>query len=139
VVKEGYGKFVINFTDDTGTQYAVVGPTTSPSDADWQATLFAISSQCAPIPATACSLDINADATIDENGYVIVPFNCLVACGSPIDISRTTYDTALLYSFFDFYKYMKEAGPAFLPSSLVSSTSDSLYEHMKNATEQEAT
>jgi hypothetical protein len=34
VIDEGYSKFIMNFIEQTGTKFAVVGPTTSPSDAD---------------------------------------------------------------------------------------------------------
>ena len=110
---EGYGKGIMNFTEETtGRQYAVVGPMISPSETDWQATSYAISSQCAPIPATACDIEVNSNVTNDL-GLPIVPFDCSIARGSPIDFSGGTIGDSLLYTFFDFHKHLSEDGMSF--------------------------
>jgi hypothetical protein len=138
VTDEGYGKFIMNFTDEKRTQYAVVGPTTTTSDTDWQATSFALSSRCAPIPATACSIDIN-QVSVAENRSTNTPFNCSIARGSPIDFSGITQGNPLRWAFFDFHQYLNDGGTAFVNTSLVFKSPDSWKPRMWNATEQEAT
>ena len=113
LLDEGYGKGIMNFTEETtGRQYAVVGPTMSPSETDWQATSYAISSQCAPIPATACDIQVNSNVTTDL-GLPIVPFGCSIARGSPIDFSGGYIGDSFLYTFFDFHKHLSEGGKPF--------------------------
>ena len=109
MVDEGYGTGIMNFTEETGSQYAVVGPTISPSETDWQATSYAISSQCAPIPATACDIQVKANLTTDL-GKLIVPFNCTIARGSPIDFSGSYIGDVFTYMFFDFHKHLSQSG-----------------------------
>jgi len=113
LVDDGYGKGIMNFTDETtGRQYAVVGPTISPSETDWQATSYAISSQCASMPATACDIQVNSFVR-DGLGIPLVPFDCSIARGSPIDFSGSYVGESILYNFFDFHKHLKELGKPF--------------------------
>jgi hypothetical protein len=104
---EAYGEFIMNFTEETGTKYAVLGPTNSLSDTDWQATSFALSSQCAPIPASACSIDLNSDVRNPDPRQVL-PFNCSIFRGSPIDISGTTDGNPHSYRLLKFHKYLAQ-------------------------------
>jgi len=109
VINEGYGQGIMNFTEETGSQYAVVGPTISPSEADWQATSYAVSSQCAPVPATACDIQGNSNVTTDL-GTTLVPFDCSIARGSPVDFSGSYMGNTFSYMFFDFHKHLNERG-----------------------------
>jgi hypothetical protein len=136
VLHKGYGKDMMNFTDETGIKFAVVGPTASPSDADWQATSFALSSQCAPIPATACTFELDPDYNRIWGGHDMW-FNCSKARGSPIDFSGIHRPNALSYTFFDFHKYMIEAGTSFITGGLKMTLLPT--ESISNVTEQEAT
>jgi hypothetical protein len=138
VTDEGYGKFTMNFTEGTGTKYAVVGPTTPSSDTDWQATSFALSSQCVPIPSTACSISLDPDA-FPVQGNTDALFNCSIARGSPIDFSGSAPGYALSYTFFDFHKYIMERGTAFITNGFDLKVSDPISEIIANATDQEAT
>lgn len=60
VLDEGLGKYVMNFTESNGDQFAIIGPVDPPSDIDWQATSFALSSQCRHIPETSCDIGSNS-------------------------------------------------------------------------------
>jgi hypothetical protein len=130
VQNENYEKFITNFTDETGTKYAVLAPMDIPSDTDWQATSFAISSQCALVPPTSCSIDMHFNVT--------KPFNCSLARGSPIDFSGTLHNDRHVYSFSDFHKYMKENEKPFLASDF-EIPEDAFTSIIPNATEQDAT
>ena len=139
VFDEGYGKFIMNFTDETGTRYAVVGPRTTPSDIDWQATSFAISSQCTPMPWTACIVDTKSDK-MNDWGSRDTPFTCSLARGSPIDFSGTYQSDRHSYSFSDFHKYLQEDDEAFLSTGLkMRVPGDTVASVATNCTEQDLT
>lgn len=109
---EGLGKYVMNFTKSNGIQYAVIGPTDLPLDADWQATSFALSSQCRPIPETSCDIGSQSQ-DLNGKGRSQVPFNCSMGRGSPIDFSGNITGNGASYTFFDYHKYMYERGHSF--------------------------
>ncbi|CAN9424174.1 unnamed protein product [Alternaria alternata] len=109
---EGLGKYVMNFTKSNGSQYAVIGPTDLPLDADWQATSFALSSQCRPIPETSCDVGSQSQ-DLNGKGRSQVPFNCSMGRGSPIDFSGNITGNGASYTFFDYHKYMYERGHSF--------------------------
>jgi hypothetical protein len=139
VFDEGYGKFIMNFTEETGIRYAVVGPRTTLSDIDWQATSFAISSQCTPIPWTACIVDMESDK-FNEWGSIDAPFTCSLARGAPIDFSGTFQFDRHSYSFSDFHKYLQEDNEAFLSTGLkLQVPGDTLASVATNCTEQDLT
>jgi hypothetical protein len=102
VTSTAFGNSLMNFTEEEGTSYAILGPTSSPSDADWQAMSFALSSQCTPVPATACDID-NDKFVLNNRGAFEVPFNCTIAHGSPLDFSRRTDGSSVAIAFFDFH------------------------------------
>ncbi|CAN9148990.1 unnamed protein product [Alternaria alternata] len=102
----------MNFTKSNGSQYAVIGPTDLPLDADWQATSFALSSQCRPIPETSCDIGSQSH-DLNGNGRSQVPFNCSMGRGSPIDFSGNITGNGASYTFFDYHKYMYERGHSF--------------------------
>lgn len=137
VIREGYGRFTMDFTDETGINYAVVGPKTPPSNADWQATSFALSSQCAPISVTACDIPPESD-TLKENNRLDNSFNCTIARGSPIDFSGVMTGYVHSYTFFNFHKYLVETGTSFRNEGLDMIVNDAKTV-ISNATQQEAT
>ncbi|KAI4647715.1 hypothetical protein J4E93_004125 [Alternaria ventricosa] len=138
MIDEGYGAGIMNFTEETGSQYAVVGPTISPSETDWQATSYAISSQCAPIPATACDIQVNSNLTTDL-GKSIVPFNCTIARGSPIDFSGSYIGNAFSYMFFDFHKhFLSESGTFGMSEGLQFTPKGQTRSIIPNVTKQES-
>jgi hypothetical protein len=134
-VNAGYGNGFMNFTDETGTKYAVLGPATSPSEVDWQATSFALSSQCVPVSPATCDFHTDPDS-YKYRGMHNLGFNCSIARGSPIDFSGYLRGNALSYAFFDFHKYLEEQGTLFRGLSLVSTIPSA---NISNVTEEEAT
>jgi hypothetical protein len=135
---ESFGKSIMNFTDERGTKYAVLGPTPLPSNADWQATSFALSSQCTPIPKTACNIGRTAIKP-DENANFNTPFNCSVARGSPVDFSGTHKGDAHAYNFFDFHKYLVEVGSFQFSGHPLQTPFADTWSIIPDVTEQEAT
>jgi hypothetical protein len=133
---KGYGNTIMNFTAEAGSQYAVVGPTMSPSEADWQATSYAISSQCAPIPATACDIQVNSTLISDLDRYW-VPFNCSIARGSPVDFSGNYTGDVFRYTFFDFHKHLLQRGIPFNAAGLGFTPVDEQESVIPNMTKQE--
>jgi hypothetical protein len=135
VIDEPYGKSIVNFTEETGTKFAILGPTTPPPDVDWQATSFALSSQCVPIPATACNLHTpTRDAQDRKHMYV----NCSIHRGSPLELDGVMSESPLIYAFFDFHKYIFEKGDTFA-SFGVGNRSPDPWSVIRDATEQDAT
>ncbi|ORX97952.1 hypothetical protein BCR34DRAFT_158720 [Clohesyomyces aquaticus] len=103
---------VMNYTDADGLQFAIAAPAKVPSNIDWEAESFAVSTQCRAIPYSAC--DVDAQNTPVENP--ILHFNCSEERAG-IDVAGDAYYWNQQMMYFDFHKYIHEK-PAFSPTTL---------------------
>ena len=103
---------VLNYTDSNGTQFAIAAPANVPSDIDWEANSFGISTQCRPIPFSSC--DVLPSNGTAENP--ILPFNCSRE-RSGIDMAGQLYYWNHQMRYLDFHKYIQER-PPFSPSTI---------------------
>jgi len=100
--------YVLNYTEADGSQYAIIGSSTLPRDVDWDATSFAVSSQCTVLPAAACNI---------KDGTSIFEYYCQESRGSPVDLGGYVSDGLLSLNFLKFHKYLEEQAP-FVTSAL---------------------
>lgn len=113
-VQSGLGKNMILDFDDTNdhTQYAIVGPSTDTLaeqvDVDFAASSFAVSTQCSPVPAAACTVSETISANAQD--VTFSPFNCSSEAGG-INLSGNLTNFANRYSFLDAHKYISDSTP----------------------------
>lgn len=93
-------------SDKDASQYAIIGPAAVTSDIDWKASSFAVSTQCSPIPAAACSLGNQLAAYGDS----LWPFNCSSKRGG-INIEGNFTNLIGQQHFLDAHKYLQESQP----------------------------
>lgn len=105
-IRTGTSSFskILNYTDDEGTTYAILGPSGISDSIDWTASSFGVStSQCRPLPQASC----NSTYVNSESKEV---FNCTKDAAG-LDFSGS-FDTEILHMhYLDFHSAIKDVEP----------------------------
>jgi hypothetical protein len=104
----------ITFADQSGAQYAIVGPANDDESLDWKASSYGVSTTCAAISQNACTLSTPIAGAKDgqNNPIMLVPFNCTRArAGLSVAGNLTSQNTVT--NMMNFHKYAVESAPFF--------------------------
>ncbi|KAF2726617.1 hypothetical protein EJ04DRAFT_571109 [Polyplosphaeria fusca] len=123
--------YALNFTDEEGLQFAIIGPTLADPQIDWTATTIGVSTECAAVPRHACNLT-DTDGGAWKSGYINA-FDCGQGPGG-VNMSGNMSTTMFAMHFYDFHKYLSEP-PPFNQSGFLGE--DTIYAKAANVTDDE--
>ncbi|KAH9872528.1 hypothetical protein IAQ61_005365 [Plenodomus lingam] len=125
--------YLLNYTDENKSQYAILGPLKTPSNIDYTASSFAVSASCQPVPALACDIAVDVPMSLTRQG---ISFHCLKSRGSPIDFQGNISHSVAATNAINFHKYMME-NEAFM-SDEINMKTNTLEEIAPTVTDEEA-
>lgn len=116
--------YALKYTDSEGVQYAIVGPPRTPTDVDWKASSFAVSTICPAMQRGACDFS----GTLQERNFTCTKER------SGVDLFGRFAGYTVQRQFLDIHKYMGDGMPF---NSIYVEGYDSVNTTAKNITDAE--